>query len=55
LAGKHDAILIRYQPVTVEDLTSGAPNLSVVLLKSFTDASTDENFWIYRVNEKEPP
>jgi hypothetical protein len=54
LAGQHDAILIRNRPVTVEDLTS-APNLSVALLKSFTDASTDENFWIYRVSEKQPP
>jgi hypothetical protein len=55
LAGQHDAILIRNRPVTVEELTSGAPNLSVALLKSFTDAPIDENFWIYRVSEKQPP
>jgi hypothetical protein len=55
LAEQHDAILISYRPVTVEDPTAGAPNLSVTLLKSFTDASTDENFWIYRVSEKQPP
>lgn len=55
LAGQHDAILIRDRPVTLEDLTSSTPTLSVVLLKSFTDALTDENFWIYRVSEKRPP
>jgi len=55
LAGQHDAILIRYRPVTDEDLTSGAPTLSLALLQSFTDAATDENFWIYRVAEKQPP
>jgi len=55
LAGQHDAILIRYRPVTAEDLSLGAPTLSLVLLKSFTDALTDENFWIYRVSEKQPP
>jgi len=51
LAGQHDAILIRNRPVTLEDLTSSTPTLSVALLKSFTDAPTDENFWIYRVSE----
>jgi hypothetical protein len=56
LAGSHDAILIRcYGPVTEQDLAQSAPNLSVSLLKSFTDASTDENFWIYRVKETTPP
>jgi hypothetical protein len=54
LAGQHDVILIRSQPITVEDITS-APNLSVAMLKSLTDASeTDENFWIYRVSERRP-
>jgi hypothetical protein len=54
LAGSQDAILIRFRPVTGDDLSS-TPNLSVALLKSFTDATTDENFWIYRVSEKQPP
>jgi hypothetical protein len=50
LAGQRDPILIRSRPVTVEDLNSVAPHLSVTLLKSFTNASTDENFGIYRVS-----
>lgn len=55
LAGGRDTILIRYRPVTTEDLKSGTPNLFVELLKSFTDAaSTNENFWIYRVHQKQP-
>jgi hypothetical protein len=54
LAGRGDAILIRDQAVNMVDLTERAPNLSVQLLKSFADASTDENFWIYRVNLKQP-
>jgi hypothetical protein len=54
-AGQRQAILIRSRPVTVEDQTSSAPNLSVALLRSFTHAPTDENFWIYRISEKQPP
>jgi hypothetical protein len=50
LAGQRDPILIRSRPVTVEDLNSVAPHLSATLLKSFTNASTDENFGIYRVS-----
>jgi hypothetical protein len=52
-AGQHDAILVSYRSVTVEEVRSGAPNLSIVLLKSFTGAQTDENFWIYRVKERQ--
>ena len=52
LAGTRDAILIRDAPIDVLDLTARAPNLSVQLLKSFSDAATDENFWIYRANLK---
>jgi len=55
LAAQQDAILIRNRPVTPDDLTSGASSLSVALIKSFTNASTDENFWIYRVSDKQPP
>jgi hypothetical protein len=50
LAGQRDPILIRNRPVTMEDLSSASPSLSATLLKSFTNASTDENFWIYRVS-----
>lgn len=49
LAGQRDPILIRNRPITVEDLSSTSPSLSATLLKSFTNASTDENFWIYRL------
>jgi len=56
LAGQHDVILIRDQPITVEQVTSSAPSLSIALLKSFEEASeTDENFWIYRVSEDRMP
>jgi hypothetical protein len=50
LAGQRDPILIRSRPVTVGDLSSVAPHLSATLLKSFTNASTDENFGIYRMS-----
>jgi hypothetical protein len=50
LAGQRDPILIRSRPVTEEDLSSAAPRLAATPLKSFTDASTDENFWIYRMS-----
>jgi hypothetical protein len=49
LAGQRDPILIRSRPVTVDDLGAVAPHFSTTLLKSFTNASTDENFAIYRV------
>ena len=35
LAGQRDVILIRSQPITIEDITSRAPNLSVAMLNSF--------------------
>ena len=55
LAPQHNATLICYQPIIIDDLTSNEPNLDITLLKSFTDAqSTNENFWIYRVREKQP-
>jgi hypothetical protein len=54
LAGQRDAILIRYRPVSADDLRS-APTLSAALLNSFADAWTDEKFWIYRVRETQPP
>jgi hypothetical protein len=50
LARQRDPILIRSRPVTVGDLSSVAPHLSATLLKSFTNASTDENFGIYRMS-----
>jgi len=52
LARTRDAILIRDQPINIADLTARAPNLSLQLLKSFTDAASDENFWIYRAELK---
>src|SRR5262249_20360077 len=54
MARQHDVILIRSTD-TPEDLMSGAPSLSMVLLKSFTNAWIDENFWIYRLSLKQPP
>ena len=55
LAGQRDAILIRNRPVTADDLKPGASNLSATLLKSFTNASTDENYWIYRLSAQQAP
>lgn len=55
LAGQRDAILIRNRPVTADDLKPGALNLSATLLKSFTNASTDENYWIYRMSARQAP
>jgi hypothetical protein len=55
LAGQQDAILIRNQPVTADELKLGAPDLSVTLLTSFTNAETDENFWVYRVTVQQTP
>ena len=52
LAGTRDAVLIRDAPIDALDLAARAPNLSVQLLKSFSDAPTDENFWIYRAKLK---
>ena len=54
LAEQHDAILIRSRPVRGDDLTFGPTKVSVALLQSFTNASTDETFWIYRVRKKRP-
>ena len=55
LAPQHNATLICFQPIIIDDLTSSEPNLDITLLKSFTDAqSTSENFWIYRVRQKQP-
>jgi hypothetical protein len=55
LAGRRDAILIRNRPVTADDLKPGASNLTATLLKSFTNASTDENYWIYRLSAQRAP
>jgi hypothetical protein len=55
LAGQRDAIFIRNRPVTADDLKPGASNLSATLLKSFTNASTDENFWVYRLSARQAP
>ena len=55
LAGQQDTILIRNRPVIADELEVGAPSLSAMLLKSFTNASTDENFWIYRLSAQQAP
>jgi hypothetical protein len=55
LAGQREAILIRNGPVTADDLKPGASNLTATLLKSFTNASTDENYWIYRLSAHQAP
>jgi hypothetical protein len=49
VAGQRDAVLIRNRPVTADDLKF-EPRLVATFLKSFTNASTDENFWIYRMS-----
>jgi hypothetical protein len=49
MAEQRNAIFVRSADIA-EDLMLGAPSLSITPLKSFTDASTDENFWIYRVS-----
>jgi hypothetical protein len=45
---RQDAIPFYDRLVTADELKLDAPDLSATLLKSFTNASTDENFWIYR-------
>jgi len=40
--------------VTADDLAPGASNLTATLLKAFTNASTDENFWVYRLSSAPP-
>jgi hypothetical protein len=55
LAAGRDAILVRDRPVTPNDLKPAASNISATLLKSFTNAMTDENFWIYRLNAQQAP
>jgi hypothetical protein len=54
LGGQRDAILIASRPVSADDLAPGASNLTATLLKAFTNASTDENFWIYRLSGARP-
>jgi hypothetical protein len=54
-AGQREVILIRNEPLAAAELKPGAPNLSATLLKSFTDAVTNENFWIYRLNAQQAP
>jgi hypothetical protein len=53
LAAGRPAILISSRPLQPQDLESGAGSLSITLLSYFTDAVVDENFWIYRVMEKQ--
>jgi hypothetical protein len=55
LAGQRDPILIRSRPVTEADLSLASPRLSATPLKSFTDAQTDEKFWIYRLSAQQTP
>ena len=52
LAGQRDVILVRYRPVTPEELAGS--KLSATLLESFTGSWWDENFWIYRVIRTSP-
>jgi hypothetical protein len=53
-AGQRDAILIRNQSVVSGDLEY-APGVSARLIRSFTNALTDENFWVYRLSKKQTP
>ena len=48
-AGQADAILIRYRPVAPAELAPTRPTLLLTELASFTGATTDENYWIYRL------
>ena len=49
-AGQTDAILIRYRPVAPAELARNPADLLLTELASFTDATTDENYWIYRLS-----
>ena len=50
LAGLRGTVLILTRPVTEADL---APGLAAVFLKSFTNASTGERYWIYRLHARQ--
>jgi hypothetical protein len=50
VAGPRNTILISSRQIQAEDLNTEGPTLSVTLLRSFTDAVVDENYWIYRVS-----
>src|SRR5262249_38481821 len=45
------AILIRNRPLSADELPSG---VTQTLLSSFTGATTDENYWIYRITGPQP-
>jgi hypothetical protein len=48
-AGQADAILIRYRPVASAELARNPADLLLTELARFTGATTDENYWIYRL------
>ena len=48
IAGKRDTILIRSQPLAENDLVL-LDRITAILLTSLTNASTDEDFWVYRL------
>jgi hypothetical protein len=49
-AGQADAILIRYRPIAPAELASNPADLLLTELARFTGATTDENYWIYRLS-----
>jgi len=51
MAKQRDTIFIRSTDIA-EDLMLGSAGVSIAPLTSFTDALTDEKFWIYRVRLK---
>ena len=40
----------RYRPVAPAELARNPADLLLTELASFTDATTDENYWIYRLS-----
>ncbi len=47
---RREAILVRNAPIAADSESPALPGISVTLLRSFTGAVTDENYWIYRAS-----
>jgi hypothetical protein len=49
---RSDAIVILNVPFRPEETSLITPTLSILLLKEFVGAETDESYWIYQVKKK---
>jgi hypothetical protein len=49
---RSDAIVILNVPFRPEETSLVTPTLSILLLKEFVGAETDESYWIYQVKKK---